>query len=153
MLGLQVYVVHLVYVLLGSKSRASYMLDKHTPGEGATPHLTCLYETYRLCRIFKTESLYVALVILVLAVWARLASDSERSSCFCLPVVGLKVCVASSAYMCWCRCTKVGSLLLPRDPRTSLRLSGLPCKEFHLLSHLASPLLCFTLLFCVYVSV
>lgn len=37
--------------------------------------------------------------------------------------------------------------------RASLRLPGLPHKEFHLLSHLASPLLRFTLLFCVYVSV
>lgn len=47
--------------------------------------LICMKPIVSVCRIlFETESLFVALVILVLAVWTRLASDSERSSCLCL---------------------------------------------------------------------
>ena len=39
---------------------------------------------------FETESHYVALAVLELTMLTRLACNSQRSACFCLPSAGVK---------------------------------------------------------------
>lgn len=40
---------------------------------------------------FKSGFLYVTLAILELTLYVRLASNSQKSSCLCLPSAGIKV--------------------------------------------------------------
>lgn len=47
---------------------------------------------------FKTRFLYVAPAVLKLAVQTRIASNSEKSACFCLPSVGIKCVLPLPGY-------------------------------------------------------
>lgn len=87
----------------------------------------CVKPIVSVCTILlKTGSLYVALVILELAVWTSLASDSERFSCFCLRSSEIKGVCLRVQLVCECRGPRAGSLFPPWDPEPHS-----DCRAYH----------------------